>query len=342
MTARAFRAALVVLVALALAPTAPAVAAGPKPGLDDAASAILIDARDGSVLLAKRPEAERSMASTTKLMTALLTLERTDPNQVFTASRYRAAPIESKISLRPGERMRVSDLFEGLMLESANDAAVTLAEGISGSRPEFVRDMNERAAELGLRHTRYSNPIGLDEGENHSSARDLAALARRLMADREFAAVVGRPSAVLESGARRRTVNNRNDLVGRYPYVKGVKTGRTREAGYVLVGAASNAAGARVISVVMGTASEAARDATSLAMLQYGLKQFERRKVLDADEPVASAGVEYRDERTRLAPRNDLLVLARRGQKVRTRIDAPDELGETPAGTPRGHHRRAA
>ena len=199
MTSRAFWAVLVAL--MALAPTAPAVAAGPKPDLDDAASAILIDARDGSVLLSKRPEAERSMASTTKLMTALLTLERTEPNQVFTASGYRAAPIESKISLRPGERMRVSDLFEGLMLESANDAAVTLAEGISGSRSAFVRDMNERATELGLRHTRYSNPIGLDEGDNHSSARDLAALARRLMADRSFAAVVGRPSAVLESGA---------------------------------------------------------------------------------------------------------------------------------------------
>ena len=162
------------------------------------------------------------------------------------------------------------------------------------------------------------------------------------MRDPRFAAVVGQPSAVLESGARRRVVNNRNDLVGRYPYVKGVKTGRTREAGYVLVGAASNAAGARVISVVMGTPSESARDATSLALLQYGLKQFQRRKVLDADTPVASAKVEYRDERTQLVPRSDLLVLARRGEKVRTRVDAPDELGETPAGQPRGHHRRAA
>ncbi len=332
MTARSLPAALGAAAVLALVPTAPALAADQKPDLDAAASAILIDARDGSVLLSKRPTGERSMASTTKLMTALLTLERTKPDQVFTAAKYRAAPIESKISLRPGERMRVSDLFEGLMLESANDAAVTLAEGISGSRPAFVRDMNERAAELGLRHTRYSNPIGLDEGDNHSSAGDLASLARRLMADRRFASVVGRPTAVLESGARRRVVNNRNDLVGRYPYVTGVKTGRTREAGYVLVGAASNAAGARVISVVMGTPGESARDATSLALLQYGLKQFERRKVLDSDTPVASAGVRYRDQRTRLVPRSDLLVLARRGQKVGTRVDAPKELGETPAG----------
>jgi len=331
-TARAFRAALAALAALVLVPSAPALAVGPKPNLDAAASAILIDARDGSVLLAKRPEAERSMASTTKLMTALLTLERTEPDQVFTASKYRAAPIESKINLRAGERMRVSDLFEGLMLESANDAAVTLAEGISGSRPAFVRDMNERAKQLGLRDTRYSNPIGLDEGDNHSSARDLATLARKLMTNPRFASVVGRQSAVLETGARRRVVNNRNDLVGRYPYVKGVKTGRTREAGYVLVGAASNAAGARVISVVMGTPSESARDATSLSLLQYGLKQFSRRKVLDADTPVATAKVEYRDERARLVPGSDLLVLARRGQKVRTRVDAPDELGPTEAG----------
>lgn len=319
--------------ALAVAwPAAPAAAADPKPNLDAAASAILIDGRDGSVLLSKRPDAERSMASTTKLMTALLTLERTKPDQVFAAADYRAAPVESKISLRPGERMRVSDLFEGLMLESANDAAVTLAEGISGSRPAFVRDMNERAAQLGLRGTRYSNPIGLDMGDNHSSARDLAALARRLMTNPRFARVVGQSSAVLESGSRRRVVNNRNDLVGRYPYVKGVKTGRTRAAGYVLVGAASNAAGARVISVVMGTPSESARNATSLSLLQYGLKQFTRRKVLDRDRAEASAKVEYRDERAQLVPRTDLLVLTRKGERIRTTVDAPDELGETPAG----------
>ncbi len=330
--ARPLRAVLAAAVALALAPHTPALAADAKPDVDSAASAILIDARDGSVLLSKDPSEQRSMASTTKLMTALLTLERTKPDQVFTAAKYRAAPIESKISLRAGERMRVSDLFEGLMLESANDAAVTLAEGISGSRRAFVRDMNRRASQLGLKDTRYSNPIGLDDGDNHSSARDLAALARRLMTNPRFARVVGQTSAVLESGSRRRVVNNRNDLVGRYPYVKGVKTGRTRKAGYVLVGAGSNAAGARVISVVMGTPSESARDATSLGLLQYGLKQFRRRKLLDADTAVASARVEYRDQKTRLVPRNDFLVLTRLGQKVSTRVDAPDELGQTSAG----------
>jgi serine-type D-Ala-D-Ala carboxypeptidase (penicillin-binding protein 5/6) len=100
----------------------------------------------------------------------------------------------------------------------------------------------------------------------------------------------------------------------------------------VLVGAARNAEGAEVISVVMGAPSEAARDADSLALLQYGLSRFHRRQVLDADTPVASAGVRYRDERTRLVPAEDRLVLLRRGEKVRKRVRAPHELGKEPAG----------
>jgi D-alanyl-D-alanine carboxypeptidase (penicillin-binding protein 5/6) len=319
--------------ALAVTATTPALAAPQKPGLDSAASAILIDSSDGSVILAKHPDERRSMASTTKLMTALLTLEGAKPSEVFTAANYKAAPIESKISLRPGERMTVGDLFEGMMLESANDAAITLAEGIAGSESAFVAKMNARARRLGLKNTAYTNPIGLDQGRNFSSARDLASLARRDLRDPRFAKVVDQPSAVLESGARRRTVNNRNDLVVRYPYVKGVKTGHTRKAGYVLVGAATSAAGAKVISVVMGEPSEAARDNDSLALLQYGLSRFQRRKVLDAESPVASAAIEHRSGRAKLAPAHDLRLVTRRGDRVRKRVDAPKQLGETAAGT---------
>jgi D-alanyl-D-alanine carboxypeptidase (penicillin-binding protein 5/6) len=152
------------------------------------------------------------------------------------------------------------------------------------------------------------------------------------MANRRFASTVDRPSAVLRTGAHRRVVDNRNDLVGRYSYVKGVKTGHTSHAGYVLVGAARNAEGAKVISVVMGTPGEAARDADSLALLQYGLSRFHRRQVLDADVPVASAKVRYRDGRTRLVPAEDRLILVRAGEKVRKRVRAPGELGEKPAG----------
>lgn len=332
MTARRLCALLATLVAAAAASSTPALAAPSKPSLSGAQSAILIDATDGSVIQAKNAGARRSMASTTKLMTALLTLERSKPGQVFTAADYKAAAIESKISLRTGERLTVGDLFEGMMLESANDAAITLAEGIAGSESAFVAAMNRRARQLGLDHTSYTNPIGLDQGRNFSSARDLATLAQRLMRDRRFTSVVKRPSAVLESGSRRRMVNNRNDLVGRYPYVTGVKTGHTRKAGYVLVGAATSAAGARVISVVMGEPSEAGRDSDSLALLQYGLTRFTRKKVLDAGREAGSAAIAHRDGRASLVPAKDLVLLTRRGEQVRTRVQAPDELGEAPAG----------
>ena len=146
-----------------------------------AEAAIVIDGRDGDVMFAKNAGERQSIASTTKLMTALLTLERARPREVFTAADYDAAPVESQIGLRPGERMTVSDLFEALLLESANDAAETLAEGISGSRDAFVADMNERAAELGLEDTSYANPIGLDDPPNYSTASDLAALTRELL-----------------------------------------------------------------------------------------------------------------------------------------------------------------
>jgi D-alanyl-D-alanine carboxypeptidase (penicillin-binding protein 5/6) len=193
--------------------------------------------------------------------------------------------------------------------------------------------MNARARQLGLRDTSYANPIGLDDPRNRSSARDLATLARLLMRDERFAAIVRRESAVLESGARRRVVHNRNDLVGRVPGVDGVKTGHTRDARYVLVGSATGRLGGRVISVVMGEPGEAARDTDSVALLRFGLGQFRRVKALDSDRAVASASIAHRDERARLVPQRDALVLARRGQKVTTRVDAPDELeGEIAAG----------
>ncbi len=226
--------------AAVLAAGAPASALGatPPPAVPNAAAAIVVDGRNGEVMFAKRAGEQRPIASTTKLMTALLTLERTRPKEVFTAAAYDAAPVESQIGLAPGEQMTVADLLEALLLESANDAAVTLAEGVSGTREAFVADMNARAEELGLEDTSYANPIGFDDPLNHSTARDLAVLARELLARRRFARVVDLPLAELESGARPRVIDNRNTLVAAYPFVSGVKTGHTLGAGYVLVGSA--------------------------------------------------------------------------------------------------------
>jgi D-alanyl-D-alanine carboxypeptidase (penicillin-binding protein 5/6) len=317
---------LVAAAVLAAAAPSSAAAAPAPPRVPTAQAAIVIDARDGTVMFAKRPDAERSIASTTKLMTALLALEEADPGDVFAAPAYNAAPAESRINLREGERMTVEDLLQALLLESANDAAVDLAENIAGSRQAFVDQMNERAAELGLDHTSYANPIGLDAPGNYSSARDLATLARTLLRNRRFARIVDTPEATLESGIRPRVVENRNDLVAAYPWVDGVKTGYTLNAGNVLVGAAARGSRAHVISVVLGEPSEAARDADTLTLLRWGLGRFSRVRVLDRSRALARSDIEYRDEDARLVPRRGVVLTLRDGQRLRRRVNAPDEL----------------
>jgi D-alanyl-D-alanine carboxypeptidase (penicillin-binding protein 5/6) len=325
----------IALVLLALAAVAgSAQAAERPPPVPEADAAIVVDGRDGDVMFRKNAGERRSIASTTKLMTALLTLERARPRAVFTAADYVAAPVESQIGLRPGERMRVGDLFEALLLESANDAAATLAEGISGSVDAFVTDMNERAAELGLEDTSYANPIGFDDPRAHSTASDLAALSLELLRRRRFARVVDMPVAELESGARPRTIDNRNTLVASHPFVTGVKTGHTLGAGYVLIGSARGSGNARVISVVMGEPSESARDADTLKLLRWGLERFHRVRVLDDRRIMARADIEHRDERAALAPARDAVLTLRDGERVRRRVRAPDELeGPLPAGS---------
>ncbi|MEX2194475.1 MAG: D-alanyl-D-alanine carboxypeptidase family protein [Thermoleophilaceae bacterium] len=318
---------------LALALLLPSAAHGQlrEPGVD-ADAAIVVDGGTGEVLFEKEPGERRSIASATKLMTALLVLERAEPDAVFDAADYDAAAVESQIGLRRGERMVVADLFEALMLESANDAAVTLAEGIAGSSREFVDEMNSRARELGLDDTRYVDPIGLDE-DNRSSAEDLATLTRLLLENETFAEVVDQPTAVLETGARRRVVRNRNRLVARHPFVDGVKTGHTRRAGYVLVGSASGR-GKQVVSVVLGEPSEAARDEDSLALLRYGIDQYRRVPALRAGRVVDRTDVRFFDDaEAALVTLKDVALTVRRGEEVRTVVDAPEELeGPLPAG----------
>ena len=317
---------LALAVVLTAAAAAPASAAERPPSVPGARAAIVVDARDGTVMFAKHPDAERAIASTTKLMTALLALEQAKPSDVFTAPAYHAMPAESRINLREGERMTVHDLLEALLLESANDAAETLAEGVSGSREAFVAEMNARATDLGLEHTSYANPIGLDEAGNYSSARDLASLARVLMQRPRFARTVDMPEAQLDSGTRPRVVDNRNDLISEYPWVSGVKTGYTANAGNVLVGAADGPGGARVISVVLGEPTEAARNSETLALLRWGLGQFHRVRVLDPRRMVAQADIEYHDGSARLVPRRGAVLTIRDGQRVRRRTNAPDEV----------------
>ena len=258
-------------------------------------------------------------------MTALLLLERRRLSDLITAVPYPAAAVESVAGLRAGERLTSADMLRALLLASANDAAAAIAVDVGGSRRGFVRMMNERARRAGLRDTHFANPIGLDDPGNYSSPADLAKIALLVRADPFARRVMDRPSAVLRSGSRVRMVRNRNTLVGAVPWINGVKTGHTRRAGYVLVGSASRD-GVELVSVVMGAASEGARNADTIALMNYGFSRYHRtapllsttRRRLAPGRAAATLPVKHGDEGdvVRVVPARAVLVVARRSDRV--------------------------
>jgi D-alanyl-D-alanine carboxypeptidase (penicillin-binding protein 5/6) len=268
--------------------------AGARAQTVSAKTGILVEPSSGDVLWQRSPDRRREIASTTKLMTALLVLEHSKLSDVVPAAPYRALPVESKINLRPGERLTVADLLRGLLVYSANDAAVTLATHVSGSRPTFVRLMNRRARELKLTGTHYANPIGLDDPANYSTARDLVTLTERLWRFPFFRKTVKRESVTLKSGDHPRTLKNRNLLIGRYDWVNGVKTGHTQQAGWVLVGAGRRK-GVQLFSAVLGAPTDDARDADTLSLLRAGFTHYHRVTAIErGDIQTQTAPIRYR------------------------------------------------
>jgi D-alanyl-D-alanine carboxypeptidase (penicillin-binding protein 5/6) len=324
-----------VLGLLAAAPCAVAQSPVGAPRLVGAKAAILMEASTGDVLLARKPAQRRQIASTTKLMTVLVALQRTDLDDIFSATDYRPAPVESQIGLRPGERMSVRDLLRATLLPSANDAAAAIAVGTMGSTSAFVGEMNRRARALGLHDTSFANPIGLNDPHNYSTAHDLAVLAIRLRGYEFFRRTVDLPSATLRSGVRKRTVVNRNALVRRVASVNGMKTGHTGRAGYILVGSATRD-GVTVVSVVLGEPSERARDADSLALLRYGLNSYDARTVLPEGRVVGRVALRYRgDESVEVIAGATVKRVVRSGTRTNVTVTGlPAEVdGPLPRGT---------
>ncbi len=267
--------AAVITAAAALLVAAPAALARNCPPAVKAPNAIVLEVSTGVVACERAADERKPVGSAVKLMTALLTLERAELSDRVRATDYRPSMAESKIGLVPGERMSVRDLLRGLLAESGNDAAMALAVGVAGSERAFVRQMNRRARRLGLDNTHYRNPIGLDEPGAYSSARDLVMLATLLRTKPFFRRTVNQESVRLTTGDHPRTFQNRNDLVRAAKWINGVKTGHTLNAGYVLVGSGRRN-GIQVVSAVLGTPSERARDADSLALLTFGRRGFQR------------------------------------------------------------------
>ncbi len=257
--------------------------------------ASLFTAGSNTPLWSLHGDRELAIASTTKMMTALVVLQHVkNLNTVFTQNDWDPATADSQIGLEPGEKMTVHDLLVALLLPSADDAAEDLAYNVGGgSIAHFVAMMNANARALGLKHTHYSTPIGLDTPGNHSSPDDLVRLGDYMMQHWPFFAhTVGLASATLESGRYARHVVNTNDLLARYPWIHGIKTGHTSDAGYVLVSVGARD-GFTLVASVLGTPSEYERDQSTLALLNWGFSEFHLARPVRAGEVFARRSVPY-------------------------------------------------
>jgi D-alanyl-D-alanine carboxypeptidase (penicillin-binding protein 5/6) len=241
-----------------------------------AAAAVLADLDTGQVLYARNADARRPIASITKILTALLVLERTRPGEIVTV------PAEavfgegdrggvSTLGLVERESVAVDDLLYALMLQSANDAAVALAHHVGGDVERFVRLMNRRAASLGMRDSNFRSPNGLDD-RGYSTARDLATLTRAAYRTPGFSEIVAAMFRTVPApDGPDRQIQNRNVLLWLYPGAIGVKTGYTSEAGFCVVGAAERD-GRRLVVVILDAPADAFSDAA--ALLNHGFAAF--------------------------------------------------------------------
>ena len=227
------------------------------------------------------------MASITKLMTALVALERLSLDDVVTVPPVAARVGESTLDLRAGQRISVRDLLIGTLVPSANDAATTLAVAAGGSEAHFVALMNRKAAELGLRGTHYRNPHGLDEPGHTSTARDTAVLVRDALRVPAIRRYVGMSRATLSDG---RVVESTDNLLGHVRGLVGGKTGHTFDAGWSQA-AFARAGGVGITAVVLGSPSEAQRDADLSALLRFGLDSYRRVTVVDPGRTYATLPV---------------------------------------------------
>ena len=198
--------------------------------------ACVMEAQTGQVLYEKNAYNKHSMASTTKIMTALVAIEEGNPDALVTVSKHAAGTEGSSLYLKAGEEVLLSDLLYGLMLQSGNDAAIAIAEHISGSVDIFAEKMTSRAKELGAKDTSFRNPNGLDADGHYTTAYDLALITREALKNPYFSKICATKTKSIRDGSQ--TVSNHNKLLSMYPGCIGVKTGFTKKTGRCLVSSA--------------------------------------------------------------------------------------------------------
>jgi D-alanyl-D-alanine carboxypeptidase (penicillin-binding protein 5/6) len=306
---------LFVLVALAAATPAEA-AVEPPPS---SAHAVLVATGAGKVLYERNAERKLPMASITKLMTAIIVLERRRPGDLMTVRETAAAVGESSVHLRVGEKLSVRDLLAAALIQSANDAAVALAVGTAGNVSKFVGLMNVKAQRLGLTHTHFVRPDGLDIPGHYSSARDVLKLARVAMKKPFVRRLVAMRRATIAGG---RSLFSWNDLLGRYPGLIGVKTGHTDAAGWCEV-AAARRDGVTIYTVVLGSPSRAQRNADLARLLAWGQDLFGRLQVVSTGHTYATSAIRLGEDRLPLVASGPLSAVVRVDQPLVETVVAP-------------------
>ena len=321
--------ALFCLGAAAQAPQAPEIAAR---------SYLLLDLSANQVLAFREIDAPVEPASLTKLMTAYLVFDALRAKKLALTQ---PLPVSVRAWKMPGSRMfidpkmqvPVEDLIKGMIVQSGNDATVALAEGVGGTVERFVELMNQQAAALGMKNTRYLNAEGLTAPGHSTTARDLSILSTRLMQD--FPDYVGYYSIRKYRYQGTPTANdtNRNMLLFRDPTVDGLKTGHTEAAGYCLVATAKrdfpNLAGRRLLAIVLGATSESARANEAQKLLNWGYTAFEGLKLFDAGQPVLEPSVWKGAQNTVKLGQAQAIVIALpagSASRIKTQVVRPDPL----------------
>lgn len=257
-----------------------------------ARSFVLMDFQSGQVLQSEKADERIEPASLTKLMTAYLTFTalkqgRLKPGQTLPVSEKAWRSEGSRMFVQLNSQVAVEDLMKGMIVQSGNDACVTLAEGIAGTEQAFAELMNREAQRLGMRNTHFMNSTGLPHAQHYSTARDLALLTAAIMRDfPEYYPLY----SIKEYRYNNITQPNRNRLLWQDPFVDGVKTGHTESAGYCLITSAKRGE-MRLISVVVGTASDNARTTESQKLLNYGFQFYETYRLYQKGQAVATLPV---------------------------------------------------
>jgi len=314
---------LLCVVVVLLAATASAQAAAPSEGaapVPNASAFYIVNASNGEVLASHDAQVELPIASLTKLMTVLVALQHLKLDDEVIVTRSAARVGEERIPLVAGQRITVRDLLKGALIQSANNAADALAAAASGGDiPLFVSWMNERARAIGLHHTHFERPDGLDVPGHVSSARDVAVLAQVAMHSPVVRSLVRERSDTIEGG--RVVVHTWDDLLGVVPGLIGVKTGHTGDAGWCQV-AAVRRQGYTIYAVILGSPTRTQRNDDLQRLLEWGVSQY-RTSTLVRRAVYARAAVGWGRGSVALVASEPLVRVVRAGRPLLERVIAP-------------------